>query len=263
MHEILRAMGAGCRVLDLGCKEGSFGIECCPDAQIVRLDRLFTTTGADFVQADAARLPFRNGTFDAVIANHCLEHMDDADGVLREIGRVARRGGALYIAVPDGSSLTDRIYRWIYHGGEHVNLFRSAEDLASRITAATGLELGATRVLHTSLFFLNGALFKPRPPRRLWLFANGDPRLIACLTYVLRLADRLLGVRLSVYGWAMYFGCLREPVETAAWTNVCVGCGVGRSAAALISKGLVRRRLFLPASYSCPTCRTWNLFTWD
>jgi len=238
-------------------------MECCPDVQVARLDRLFTTTGANFVQADAARIPFADATFNAVIANHCLEHMDDADAVLREIGRVLRRDGALYVAVPDGSSLTDRLYRWIYHGGEHVNLFRSAEELAARISAATGLELVATRVLHSSLFFLNGAIFKPRPPRRLWLFAKGNPRAIALLTYALRRADRLLGSRLSVYGWALYFGNVREPVETKAWTNVCVNCGVGRSAEVLRSNGLLKGWLFFHRFYICPTCRAWNLFTPD
>jgi len=238
-------------------------MECCPDAHVVRLDRLFTTTGANFVQADAARIPFADATFNAVIANHCLEHMDDVDAVLREIGRVIRRGGALYVSVPDGASLTDRLYRWIYHGGEHVNLFRSVEELAARVSAATGLNLVATRVLHSSLFFLNGALFQPRPPRRLWLFANGNPHAIAVLTYALRLADRVLGTRLSVYGWALYFGHVRESVDTAAWTNVCVDCGVGRSADVLRSNQLLKRWLFFPRFYKCPTCRAWNLFTPD
>lgn len=243
-------------------------MECCPEAQVVRLDRLFTTTGADFVQAnfvqaDAARLPFRDDTFDAVIANHCLEHIDDVDAALFEIGRVVRGDGALYVAVPDGSSLTDRLYRWIYHGGEHVNLFRSAEELAARISAATRLKLVATRALHSSLFFLNGAIFKPRPPRRFWLFANGNPRAIAMLTYALRLADRALGTRLSVYGWAFYFGRIRETVETTAWTNVCVGCGVGRSAEVLRSNRRLQRGLFLARFYKCPTCGALNLFTPD
>jgi ubiquinone/menaquinone biosynthesis C-methylase UbiE len=47
------------------------------------------------VQADAARLPFPDGSFDTVISNHSLEHMDALDPVLHEIGRVVRRGGSL------------------------------------------------------------------------------------------------------------------------------------------------------------------------
>jgi ubiquinone/menaquinone biosynthesis C-methylase UbiE len=42
---------------------------------------------ARFVQGDAARLPFADKTFAAVISNHSLEHFDDLAGALREIGR--------------------------------------------------------------------------------------------------------------------------------------------------------------------------------
>jgi SAM-dependent methyltransferase len=263
MHEILRAMGVSSRVLDLGCYEGSFGPECCPEAQVIRLDRGSRSAGAGFVQADAALLPFRGESFNAVIASHCLEHMDEVDRVIREIGRVTRPGGSLFVSVPDGSSWTDRVYRWVYHGGEHVNLFPSAVDLAARISGQTGLDLVAVRVLYSSLWFLNGARFQPRPPRKLWLLGNGNPRAIAWLTYALRVADRLFRTRTSVYGWALYFGQIPEPVETDPWTNVCVGCGTGRSAASLIANRILRRRFFLPSSYRCPTCGAWNLFTPD
>lgn len=262
MHEILRSLGAGARVLDLGCYDGSFGSEACPGAQVIRLDRVSHPAVSGFVQADAARLPFPSASFHAVVANHCLEHMDDVDGVLREIGRVLCPNGALFVSVPDGSTWTDRIYRWVYHGGEHVNLFCSAPELAARVTTATGMKFVAARTLYSSLWFLNGARFEPRPPRKLLLLANGDLRAIAWLTYFLRLADRALGTRGSVYGWAMYFGNLAEPVQTEAWTNVCVGCGVGRSSAALISNRRLRRRLFLQ-EYHCPACGAWNLFTTD
>jgi SAM-dependent methyltransferase len=269
MHEILRGLGAGARVLDLGCYEGSFPVECCPGAQVVRLDRSprragdSLIQGGSFVQADATHLPFRAGAFDAVVANHCLEHMDDPDGVIREIGRVTRRGGSLYVAVPDGSSWTDRVYRWVYHGGEHVNLFKSADELGSRIAGATGLGLVAVRTLHSSYWFLNGARFHPRPPRKLWILGNGNLRAIAWLTYALRGADRLLATRTSVYGWALYFGQVGAAVETDPWTNVCVGCGMGRSAASLIANGKLNRAGFLPRSYHCPSCGVWNLFTQD
>ena len=263
MHEILRPLGAGSRVLDLGCYEGSFGPECCPHAQVIRLDRASHPAASGFVQADAARLPFCSETFNAVVANHCLEHMDEVDCVLREIGRVTRRGGSLFVSVPDGSSWSDRVYRWVYHGGEHVNLFSSVGALAARISAQTNLDLAAVRVLYSSFWFLNGARFEPRPPRKLWLLGNGNLRAIAWLTYALRIADRLLGTRTSVYGWALYFGQVTEPIETDSWTNVCVGCGLGRSAESLIANRRLRRRIFLPPSYWCPACGAWNLFTSD
>ncbi|MGI8744214.1 MAG: class I SAM-dependent methyltransferase [Bryobacteraceae bacterium] len=265
MDEILRNLRSEARVLDLGSRTGSFPSEGYPGLFTVRLDREFPAypCGAGFVQADASRVPFRDGSFDAVIANHSLEHMDQLASVLQEIGRVVRSDGSVYVAVPDGSSLTDRLYRWVYHGGGHVNFFRSAGQISQFISDATGLRLVAMRVLHSSLGFLARRHFLPRPPRRLWLFGNGNQKLIAALNYVLRVLDRLLRTRMSVYGWAFYFGDVREAIATIPWTNVCVNCGAGHSAASLAVNGLVRRSFFAPRSYNCPNCGGWNLFTED
>ena len=50
-----------------------------------------------FVQADAQKLPFKDGTFDYVICKHVLEHLDDPENFFKEISRVAKRG---YIEAP-------------------------------------------------------------------------------------------------------------------------------------------------------------------
>ena len=225
---------------------------------IVRADRKRPASfqGGEFVECDASFLPFRGGTFYAVIANHCLEHFDDLTATLAEIARVLRRDGCLYVAVPDASTVTDRLYRRLFHGGEHVNQFRSAPELARLITCATGLPLIATLVLHSSLHFLQGKRFHPRPPRRMWLIGNGNSRCIAILTYALRIIDKMFGTRLSVYGWALYFGNVPSPVEVRQWTNVCVDCGVGYPAAHF------ERHSFL-SSYRCSQCGAWNLITKD
>jgi SAM-dependent methyltransferase len=263
MHEILRNLQANARVLDLGCRAGSFPPECCPGALIVRLDNSWpgSDAGPGFVQGDATCLPFANASFDAVIANHSLEHMHDLASVLKEISRVVRRDGSLYVAVPDESTLTDRIYRWISQGGGHVNAFRDAGHLSAQIAQATSLELTATRQLHSSLEFLRREHYGPRPPRKLWLFCNGNTKALAILNYVLRLADRYLGTRTSVYGWAFYFGEIGELIETAPWTNVCVGCGAGHPVAALMVNNRVRRQIGIFRSYNCPNCGEWNLYT--
>lgn len=63
------------------------------------------------VSSDAARLPFPRHTFPAVICNHSLEHIGQLPEALHEIGRVLRPDGALYVAAPDVTTLTDRLYR--------------------------------------------------------------------------------------------------------------------------------------------------------
>lgn len=51
-----------------------------------------------FAQADAQDLPFHDGSFDAVIANHMLYHVPDRPRALSEIARVLKPGGRLYAA---------------------------------------------------------------------------------------------------------------------------------------------------------------------
>jgi hypothetical protein len=265
MDEILRNLPADARVLDLGSLTGSFRADRCPGALVVRLDVEKPARGSPegFVQADAARLPFPDRCFDAVIANHSLEHMEHVEDALREVGRVARTEGSLYIAVPDASTFCDWLYRWIYHGGGHINPFRSAGALSSEVTSRTGLRLAGSRPLYASFIYLNRYYFQPRPPRRLWLVGNGNRACIMLLSYAARRIDRLLGTRLSAYGWALYFGNLAEPVESARWSNVCVGCGSGFPAAWLLAANLVRRRFVVFRSYACPACNAGNFFTLD
>ncbi len=261
MHEILNHLPPHARVLDLGCGRGSFPPV---GALTVRTDRERTPNfdGGEFVEADASALPFAAQTFHAVIANHSLEHFDNLSGAISEIGRVLRRDGCLYMSVPDASTFTDRLYRWLFHGGQHVNAFCSAPELGRMIGDATGLPHVATLQLYSSLCFLQRSRFHPRPPRRMWLIGNGDSRCIAILTFVLRVLDKIFATRMSVYGWALYFGNVPSPIEPREWKNVCVDCGTGFSEAWLVASGGVRRR-FGFRSYYCPQCRAWNLLTPD
>ncbi|MES1257335.1 MAG: class I SAM-dependent methyltransferase [Acidobacteriota bacterium] len=259
MDEILRNLPAGARVLDLGCRSGSFSRDRYPGVNVVGLDR--DPLSVPGVRADAAALPFADGSFDAIIANHSLEHMDRLSEVLREIGRVVKPEGSLFVSVPDASTVSDRLYRWVYHGGGHVNPFRSAPALAAEIARATGLPLRATRVLHTSFLFLERRHFQPRRPRSLWLVGYGNERLLAWAGYLARRADRVLGTRLSVYGWSFYFGVTGETVDTRAWPNVCVRCGTGWPAEHLTECVPLRREPWAGQSFLCPECGAWNLFT--
>lgn len=214
MHEILRRLPDGARVLDVGSRGGSFRAGQYP-VRITRLDldARHQTTAVDFVQADASKLPFSSHVFDTVIANHSLEHFERLDDALQELGRVTKGDGSLYIAVPDASTFADRLYRWLARGGGHVNAFRSKEDLIAQIEQHTGLEFRASRVLLTSLAMLNRANRTAPAPRRLALLGGGRESVLRWWSIISRLADRRLHTRLSVYGWALYFGRLDEEVE--------------------------------------------------
>ncbi len=260
MNELLRNLPVGAMVLDLGCAAGSFDSAASPFTT-VRLDlEPGSARVPNFVQADAAKLPFRAGCFDLVVSNHSLEHVENLAGALEEIGRILKPAGSLYVAVPDATTITDRLYRWLAHGGGHVNQFSSASELAIQIERATGLKLVATRTLSTSLSFLNRR--NHQVPRRLLLFGGGTPTSLRFWNYLFRLLDRLLGTRLSIYGWALYFGNVDATIERETWSNVCIFCGAGHPSAGLLQERRVVRNWLIPA-YRCPGCGTINLFTND
>ncbi|MBN2470112.1 MAG: class I SAM-dependent methyltransferase [Anaerolineae bacterium] len=62
-----------------------------------------------FRVVDAQAIPYNDGHFDAVIANHMLYHVPDRPRALREIARVLRPGGALY-ATTVGLNQTREMY---------------------------------------------------------------------------------------------------------------------------------------------------------
>jgi 2-polyprenyl-3-methyl-5-hydroxy-6-metoxy-1,4-benzoquinol methylase len=101
----------GARVLEVGCGGGDL-LRCCSSIPTV------TTVGIDvnvqgmglarhlapqsaLALADAACLPFADGLFDAVIAQHVIEHFDCPDAVLREWQRVLAPGGRIAVATPN------------------------------------------------------------------------------------------------------------------------------------------------------------------
>jgi SAM-dependent methyltransferase len=260
VHEILERLPAGARVLDLGSREGSFADGAYP-VHAVRLDiGAPQRAPSRFVQADAARLPFAARTFNAVILNHSLEHIRELKPALQEIGRVVRQDGAVFVSVPDATTIADRLYRKVYRNlGGHVNLFDSAPKLERMLSWYLGLPHVATRTLHTSMNFLNRR--NTREAVRLGqMHCAGLPEpIVAPMSAALRWMDGRFGSRLSVYGWAFYFGRVEEPVDTTPLENVCVRCGQAHPAGELRRRGLTRHLLL--TSYRCADCGARNIFT--
>jgi len=254
MREILAGLTADARVLDLGSSSGSFP-ESLTAAKVVRLD--LDPAGERAVKADAARLPFADYAFDAVVANHSFEHFDELSLVLQELGRVVKPSGAIFVSVPDALTWADRVYRWLGNGGGHVNAFVQPMELADKIVRATGMPLSGMRVLHSGWTFLNRKNMA-RVQRRLLLLGGGYEWTLQVGTYLFRWLDSVAGSRLSVYGWAYYFGTGAE-LDLAVASNVCVRCGAGHSADWLLADSKVRRFL-LWRHYRCPGCSTVNLF---
>jgi ubiquinone/menaquinone biosynthesis C-methylase UbiE len=272
MYEILSRLRPGSLVLDLGSGAGSFATSAPltvirADLELPRSPVGQTRVGpmsrgtSNFIRCSAAGLPFRNQSFHAVICNHSLEHFEDLENSIREIVRVLAPHGYLYIAVPDASTITDRLYRWLARGGGHVNAFSDVRTIPRLIAAAAGPSHAGTRLLCTSLSFLNRRNLTSRPPRKALLVGYGNENVLRFLTLGLKHLDRFFHTRTCIYGWAYYFGDFPD-LDCAISSNVCVKCGSAHPSSWLEQTGRVTRRLSL-AAYSCPSCETWNFFTED
>lgn len=259
MIEILRTLPSGALVLDLGSEGGSFP-DSASKALAIRADLWLPPHKPErFVQADAASLPFRSRVFDAIILHHSLEHVEQLKPCLQELGRVVKAGGAAFIAVPDATTLTDRVYRRVFRDfGGHVNLFDSPETLVAMLSRYLDLPLVATRPLLSSWAFLNRRNIVAAGCRDEMRFGGLPEPVIAAITAATRLLDRWFGTRTGFYGWAFFFGAIPIPVDTAVLFNVCVRCGQAHPPGRLSED--IRRVGFLTL-YKCPGCGARNVLT--
>jgi SAM-dependent methyltransferase len=181
----LLGLGAGDRVLDLGCGAGrhAFGAaRLGAEVTAVDLDRhalgeLRSIVGAmsvdgqlpqgascDAVAGNALSLPFADGTFDRVIASEVMEHIPDDGGAATELARVLRPGGTLAVTVP--SWLPEKVcwalseqYHAPYVAGGHVRIYTRAG--LSSVLEGAGLHPVAshrTHALHSPYWWLRCAV---------------------------------------------------------------------------------------------------------
>lgn len=114
----LEGVGA---VLDVGCGTGTLFATIAPEREDARLTGLDLSPamltrardkvgpGAGWVCGDAARLPFRTGSFDLVFSLSALHHWADPAAGLGEIRRILRPGGRVAITDWSGDMWTMRL----------------------------------------------------------------------------------------------------------------------------------------------------------
>ncbi len=153
------------RVLDLCCGSGDLcflaedlgagsvtGADfTLPMLAVARRRRREGARRSGFVQADALRLPFRDGAFDVVTVSYGLRNIADLDAAVVEMRRVLAPGGravVLDFGKPD-SRVADALYRaflrtmmpavgWLFHGDPETYLY--IPESLERFPAQRGVE---------------------------------------------------------------------------------------------------------------------------
>ncbi|HET8748735.1 MAG TPA: methionine biosynthesis protein MetW [Ramlibacter sp.] len=176
LHTIAKLVPAGSRVLDLGCGDGAlldylqrergcsgYGIEIADENVLACVKR-----GVNVIQAnlDAGLTIFEDDTFDVVLQIDTLQHLRNAEWMLRETARVGKVG---IVAFPNFAHWPNRLsivrgrmpvtkrlpYQWYDTPNIRVGTFKDFEVLATKnrltILDAFGLQDGEERRLLPNL----------------------------------------------------------------------------------------------------------------
>jgi len=268
MHNILKTLSESQTALDLGCGNGSFsyaayrckiiGIDIILNAAELRRDgdRL------QYIRCTAHEIPLASNSIDAVICHHSMEHFSSYKRTLDEINRVLKPGGMLWIAVPNGYSFDDALYRFTDAGHGHVNRFRF-DRLVEEVERQTDLKLIQSISLFSGFVYLKKPL--PGLPSLFGRFMRLLPDSLnrGCVLGInagTRMIDKAFDSRTSQYGWAFVFARNKANLETLpSYFNVCWKCGSGHGADYLKSSGRVASRLGI-RFFTCPDCHARSVF---
>lgn len=167
------------RFLDVGCGGGSYlyrlkgwgwevyGVE--PSAAGVKQARAL---GLDVRHGELPEARFPQSYFDVIRLNNVLEHLTDPRGTLREVRRILKPDGIVYITVPNTRSFNF----WLF--GKNWYGLDAPRHVISYCPRALKFLCGATGFKIVELRFRSGAFNFVRSVRY-WLEERGGPRWLA------------------------------------------------------------------------------------
>ncbi len=192
----LMAEGAHARVLDVGCNRGSVeflfqelhsdqapctfieGVDVSTDA-IQQAQRL-ELPNCHFQLYDGLHLPYPSESFDLIIMVEVIEHVAQKEELLRELYRVLRPGGHLFLTTPNPESFALRFELFLWTNLRRLfrrpvpekDAFMSHDALQETLARLNFQSVGQQKMYdwpRLYIYFLGWSVFPPLPPK--WLLA--------------------------------------------------------------------------------------------
>ncbi|SFN21212.1 class I SAM-dependent methyltransferase [Variovorax sp. OV329] len=114
--------------------------------------------GGQALRGEVTSLPFADGAFDLVCALDIVEHVDDGDGALREVARVARPGATVLISTPLHPSYWTAFDDFVGHKRryEPASLLEKLADnhLVVQRSAVFGMKPRSSRLVDLGMWWL-------------------------------------------------------------------------------------------------------------
>lgn len=114
---------AGARLLDYGCGQAGYlsdfherGVAVSGAEIAGYLVEAYRIRGYDVRKVDDfSKIPFGDHEFDIVYLMQVFEHLRDPHRFMNELARILKRGGTLYLAVPNAASIWRKIFgnNWV------------------------------------------------------------------------------------------------------------------------------------------------------
>jgi SAM-dependent methyltransferase len=182
-RDVTRHFDAADEILDIGCGsawlaehfERYTGLDASPEAVESARERGYRVYLSDLTSGE---LPFEDDAFDGVVLKDVLEHLPPTSNVVREVRRVLRPGGVVFVSSPDAQ-------RWVWHDYTHFRpytrralrrLFADAGFSIHKVgyesvMPGTSIVSGWTRTKRRPLP-LRAAAWLPITRRNVWLVAH-------------------------------------------------------------------------------------------
>ncbi len=136
------------RLLDVGCGPGFFldeakrqgwevaGVDLSLWAKKYAKEKF----GIVVSQGTLAQCAFPERSFDVVVMNDVIEHVEDPQEMLREARRILKNDGVLYLSTPDIDSILSRLLRAKWWGINKYHLFYFSKKSLERMFARVGFK---------------------------------------------------------------------------------------------------------------------------